>query len=39
MKAKELPALHRLQELFTIDSLSPTGLRRLVTVARCPQVP
>lgn len=36
MKAKELPPIQRLQELFAVDAASPTGLRRLIAVARCP---
>lgn len=36
MKAKDLPPIQRLQELFAIDPTSPTGLRRRVAVARCP---
>lgn len=36
MKARELPALERLRELFEIDATSPTGLRRLVAVGCCP---
>jgi hypothetical protein len=36
MKARELPALERLRELFEIDPASPTGLRRLVAVGRFP---
>lgn len=36
MKAKELLPIQRLQELFAVDPESPTGLRRLITVANCP---
>jgi hypothetical protein len=36
MKPRELPALERLRELFEIDATSPTGLRRLIAVGRCP---
>jgi hypothetical protein len=36
MKAKELPPIQRLQELFVVDALSPTGLRRLIAVSHCP---
>jgi hypothetical protein len=36
MKARELPALERLRELFEIDPTSPTGLRRRVEVRSCP---
>lgn len=36
MKAKELPPIQRLQELFAVDPASPTGLRRLVAVSHCP---
>lgn len=35
MKARELPALERLRELFEIDATSPSGLRRRVAVGRC----
>ncbi|OAJ47769.1 HNH endonuclease signature motif containing protein [Pseudomonas marginalis] len=36
MKAKELPSLDRLRELFIIDSTSPSGLRRVIRVGRIP---
>lgn len=36
MKAKALPAIERLRELFAVDNTSTTGLRRLIRVGRIP---